>query len=183
MTLPWRTLSSRVLLRDRWINVRADHCQTAGGKDIKPYYVLSYPEWVHVAALTPDNQVVLVEQYRHGAGAICLEMPGGAVDPGDVSLTAAAERELREETGYTADSLQLVSSLYANPATQTNRVHFVLATGCHREGEPQLEDGEEGLRVKLLPVADVQAGLRVGLIEPVMQVAGLLLALERAGFR
>ncbi len=181
MALPWRTLSSRTLLLDRWINVRADDCRTPGGKDIAPYYVLTYPEWVHVAALTPDNQLVLVEQYRHGAGTICLELPGGAVDAADADLQAAGARELREETGYAATAWQHVSSLYANPATQTNRVHFLLATGCHRVAEPQLEMGEEGLSVQLRPAGAVRAGLRGGLIGPAMQVAGLLLALDLAG--
>ena len=181
MPLPWRTLSSRTLLADRWINVRADHCQTPGGKDITPYYVLTYPEWVHVAALTPDNQLILVEQYRHGAHAVCLELPGGAVDAADACLQAAADRELREETGYAATAWQHVSSLYANPATQTNRVHFLLATGCHRLGEPDLEAGEEGLSLRLMPAGVVRAGLPGGLIGPAMQVAGLLLALDLAG--
>ena len=181
MVKPWHTVSTRPILSDRWIDLRADTCRTPGGKEIAPYYVLTYPDWVHVVALTPDAKMVLVEQYRHGAAAVCLELPGGAVDASDAGLVAAAERELREETGFAAAGWQHVSSLYANPAVQANRIHSVLAIGCTRVGEPALEDGEEGLTVRVLPVAEVRAGLRTGLLMQSMQVAGVLLALEAAG--
>ncbi len=183
MALPWRTLSSRTLLQDRWIDLRADDCETAGGVRIAPYYVLGYPDWVHVVAITQDQHVVLVEQYRHGAGITSLEPPGGVVDAGDADVIAAGQRELREESGFAADDFQLVASLYANPATQPNRNHTVLATGCRRVGNPQLEAGEEGLVVRCLPVSNVLAGLRNGLLSQSMHVAGMLLALDVAGLR
>ncbi len=183
MITPWRTLASRTLLQDRWIDLRADDCRTAAGHDIKPYYVLTYPDWVHVVALTTDDQVVLVEQYRHAAATVCLEPPGGVIDATDASPVAAGQRELLEETGFAATDWQLVASLWANPASQTNRAHTVLATGCHRVGEPALEPGEDGLSVRLLPVADVRSGLRHGLLAQSMHVAGVLLALDCAGFR
>ena len=181
MVRPWRTIASRTVHADRWINVRADDCITETGQEIAPYYVLSYPDWVNVAALTAQDELVLVEQYRHGVAAAVLELPGGAVDPGDVDLIAAAQRELLEETGYTAERFCYVTGLFANPATQTNQVHTVLATGCRRVSAPQLDDTEEGMQVRTVPAADVLAGLRSGIIGQSMQVAGLLLALEKAG--
>lgn len=181
MVKPWRTVSSEQLLADRWINLRADRCVTPGGREIAPYYVLSYPDWVHVAALTEDDELVLVEQYRHGAGASCLELPGGMMDAADPDPVAAARRELMEETGFAAGQWQLVSSLYPNPAMQTNRLHVVLATGCHRVAEPRLEDGEEGLVVHRRPVADILGGLQDGILPQVMHVGVLLLALSASG--
>ena len=178
MVTPWRVVSSRSVIADRWIDVRADDCMTAGGKSISPYYVLRYPDWVHMVALTPDHRLVLVEQYRHGAGLIVLELPGGAIDPADPDPEAAGRRELLEETGFTATHWRSVSSFYANPATHTNRVHTVLATGCTRACDPELEDGEEGLTVRCLPVAEVRAGLLAGILQQSMQVGALLLALE-----
>ncbi len=181
MAKPWRTLASEQLLHDRWINLRADRCVTPGGREIAPYYVLSYPDWVHVAALTDDDELVLVEQYRHGAGLSCLELPGGMMDAADADPVATARRELMEETGFAADRWQLVSSLYPNPATHTNRIHAVLATGCRRVGRPRLEDGEEGLTVQCLPVAHVLRDLQAGLLPQAMQIGVLLLALSAAG--
>lgn len=181
MVKPWHTLATSRIHADRWIDLRADTCRTPGGTEIAPYYVLTYPDWVHVVALTADGGIVLMEQYRHGAATVCLELPGGAVDATDLDPVAAARRELREETGFAAAAWQPVCSLYANPAIQTNRIHTVLATGCTRVGDPTLEDGEEGLAVCVRRVAEVRAGLRFGLLGQSMQVAGLLLALEAAG--
>ena len=75
MVKPWRTLSSETVHRDRWIHLRADRCVTAGGKEIAPYYVLNFPDWVHIVALTKDGDIVLVEQFRQGAGISVLELP------------------------------------------------------------------------------------------------------------
>ena len=181
MIKPWRTLSSERLVQDRWINLRADRCVTPGGREIAPYYVLEYRDWVHVAALTEDDQLVLVEQYRHGVGTTCLELPGGMIDAADADPVAAARRELAEETGFAGKDWQLVSSLFPNPATQTNRIHAVLATGCRCVGEPTLEDGEEGLRVRCVPVADLLRDLQAGVLQQAMHVGILLLALSAAG--
>ncbi len=181
MVKPWQTVASRRILADRWIDLRADSCLTESGKEISPYYVLSYPDWVFVVALTLEDEMVLVEQYRHGGATTCLEVPGGAIDPGDADAAAAACRELAEETGFAADRFQTVSCLYANPANQTNRVHTVLATGCRRVGAPRLEDGEEGLVVRCIPVADILAGIADGVLSQSMHVAGVLLGLLAAG--
>ena len=138
----WRTLSSETLLKDRWIDVRADKCQTPSGVEISPYYVLSYPDWVHIVALTPERGLILVRQYRHAAGETVLELPGGGVEPADGGLEQAARRELAEETGYTSDRWLKVSSLFPNPATHSNRVHTFLAVDAVAGCERQLDAGE-----------------------------------------
>ncbi len=169
---------SATVLRDRWIDLRADDCRTASGQEIAPYYVLSYPDWANVVALTTDRRLVLVEQYRHAAGRVVLELPGGVVDPADAGPLAAAQRELVEETGFGAAGWRPVSSLYPNPATQTNQVHTFLATGCRPVEQPCLEAGEEGMTVRCLELEEVLAGLSTGLLGQAMHVAGLLLALR-----
>ncbi len=181
MDRTWRTTASTSVLRDRWINVRADDCVTPGGVQVKPYYVLHYPNWVHVLAITPDDRVVLVRQYRHAVGSTDLEMPGGAIDAADASPEAAARRELLEETGYTARHWQPISALYANPATHTNRMHAFLALGAEPSGGQSLDAGEDGLTIELLPVADVLAGVSAGLLTQSMQVSTVLLGLAIAG--
>ncbi len=178
MTQPWRVETSKTVVRDRWIDLRADDCVTPGGHTIAPYYVLTYPDWVHVVALTDDQELVLVEQYRHGAAKAILELPGGMIDPADATPLAAGQRELLEETGYAAHDWQSLGALYPNPAIQTNRCHGFLATGCRRVSELALEAGEEGMVVRCLPVADVLAGLSTGLLGNAMHVAAVLLALR-----
>jgi 8-oxo-dGTP pyrophosphatase MutT (NUDIX family) len=181
MVHPWRVLSSERVIEDRWIDLRADRCVTAAGVEIAPYYVLAYPAWVHVVAITPDDELVLVQQYRHGAGLACLEIPGGVIDPTDVDPIAAGRRELSEETGFAANTWQMVSSLYANPANQTNRVHTVLAFDARPVAAPRLEHGEVGMTVQCRPVAEILAGLGSGILPQSMQVSGVLLALSAAG--
>ncbi|RDJ20998.1 NUDIX hydrolase [Bosea caraganae] len=181
MSAAWQVTSSQTLLKDRWIDLRADRCVTAAGTVIEPYYVLGYPDWVHVVALTDADELVLVRQYRHGAGAMVLELPGGCADAADADMEAAARRELLEETGFGAAEVRHVTTLFPNPATQSNRLHIMLATGLRREAAQSLDPGEDGLTIELLPLAEVLAGLQNGLIGQAMHVAGLLLGLAKAG--
>jgi 8-oxo-dGTP pyrophosphatase MutT (NUDIX family) len=181
MNQRWRTVRSETLLKDRWIDLRADHCITPDGVEISPYYVLSYPDWVHVVAITSAASLVLVRQYRHAAGQSLLELPGGAVDAGDASLEEAARRELVEETGFTAPRWELISSLHPNPATHTNRVHGFLALDARSERPQSLDAGEGDLTVELHDIPAVLDGLRSGMLGQAMHVSLLLLALAAAG--
>jgi 8-oxo-dGTP pyrophosphatase MutT (NUDIX family) len=181
MEQKWRVIRSETLLQDRWVHLRADHCVTPNGTEISPYYVLAYPDWVHVVAITEAGSLVLVRQYRHAAGEVFLELPGGAVDPQDTSLEHAARREFEEETGFTAQRWQYVISLRPNPATHTNRVHFFLAFGAAYTRPPSLDPGEDGLRVELLDIPSVLDGLRTGLLGQAMHVSGIFLGLAAAG--
>jgi len=174
--MAWSTLSSKLLLKDRWIDLRADRCLTPEKVEIDPYYVLAYPDWVHVVALTPGRDLVLVKQYRHAAGQDVLELPGGCVDATDADLQDAARRELVEETGYVAPRWLHLSSLYPNPATQTNRVHAFLALDAVAARAQDLDLGEEGLQVRTMPFDDVLARVHEGLLGQSMHVAALLLA-------
>ena len=180
MIAPWRVRSSKTLVKDRWIDLRADDCETPSGHRLNPYYVLGYPDWVHVVALTDAQDLILVRQYRHAAGTSFLEIPGGVMDEADPDPTATALRELREETGHSGEA-RLISSLHANPAIQTNRVHVCLVTGAHQVGAPQHDDGEDGMTVHRMPVDEVPAGLPGGLIGQSLHVASLMLGLMAAG--
>lgn len=181
MSAAWQVTSSQTLLQDRWIDLRADRCVTGSGTVIEPYYVLGYPDWVHVVALTDTDELVLVRQYRHGVKAMVLELPGGAADASDPDMVATARRELLEETGFVAAEMQHVTSLFPNPAIQSNRLHVMLATGLRREAAPSLDPGEDGLTIETMPVDAVLAGLSQGLIGQALHVAGLLLGLGKAG--
>jgi 8-oxo-dGDP phosphatase len=150
---PWRVRASRHVYRDRWISLRADDCITDQGVDVAPYYVLEYPDWAHVVALDADDHILLVRQYRHGYGGFTLELPGGVMDADDESPIATAARELREETGYTADTFHHLASLSPNPATHTNRVHVVLARPIRHIGSPTPEP-DESVTVVRVPVSE-----------------------------
>lgn len=178
---PWSTSRSRTVLKDRWIDLRADDCVTASGAEVAPYYVLTYPDWVHVVAVTPDRCCILVRQYRHAVAAVITELPGGMMDPQDVDDERAARRELAEETGYTSSDWRRISSLFPNPATHTNRVHVHLALNATRSHSQRLDPGEEGIQVLVRPLDDVLRDLQGGVLGQAMQVSALLMGLAAAG--
>ncbi|MBX9697953.1 MAG: NUDIX hydrolase [Acetobacteraceae bacterium] len=178
---PWRRRGTRTLVRDRWIHVRADAWETASGRLLDPWWILEWSDWVHVVALTPDDQLVLVRQFRPGADAVTLELPGGNMEAGETDAAATAAREFREETGYDAARFVPVATpLWPDLAHGANRVHFVLAEAAVPAGVQRLDPGEE-IAVELHPVSDVLAGLGSGMLGSANQVGGLLLALRQAG--
>ena len=105
MPSKWTTEASRIVVEDRWITLRADTCRRADGRLIDPYYVREYGEWTSILALTADGRVVTVREYRHGAGISVPALPSGSVEAVDADPSAAAVRELVEETGYRADRI------------------------------------------------------------------------------
>ena len=129
---PWTVTASRYLLKDKWLAVRADQCQTARGVMVDPYYVLEYPDWVQVVAFDADSRILVTRQYRHAAGSVCLELPCGVVEKTDETPLAAAKRELMEETGCTSDHFEFVGQFSPNPATHTNTLHCFVAYDVSR---------------------------------------------------
>jgi ADP-ribose pyrophosphatase len=140
---PWDIVRSRYIVDDRWLKLRADDCLTSSGKSVSPYYVLEYPPWVSVVALTPDKDIVVIKQYRHGIRQFILEIPGGAVEEEDDSIVAAARRELKEETGYQAGEFTEVGNISANPVNHTNDIYFFLAFNARKVSEPTPEFTEQ----------------------------------------
>lgn len=140
--LDWEKLSSKYIVRENWATLRVDSCRMPDGTLIPDYYVLEYPDWVNAIALTEDNEIILVKQYRHAAGEVILELPGGCIEKGE-SPEEAIRRELQEETGYQFTDIEFLSSLYANPATANNKTHCYIARGGQLVGKQQLDKGEE----------------------------------------
>ena len=105
--LDWKTLKSEYLFRRPWLTARRDTCQLPDGRINEEYYVLEYPTWVHVVALTKEGDMVIIRQYRHGLGRTCFEIVAGCVEEGEDPLVAA-KRELLGEAkrrGYDTDKL------------------------------------------------------------------------------
>jgi ADP-ribose pyrophosphatase len=178
--LDWKRLKSTYVLQDRWLALRADTCQLPNGHTIAPYYVLEYPPWVNVVALTMDQQVVLVRQYRHGIQQTVLELPSGVVDATDASPLAAVQRELLEETGYVSEVVVETGRLSANPATHTNLTYCFLATGVLQVADPRPEETEH-LETVQMPLAEVVRLASTGGLLQALHVGALFLALHTLG--
>ena len=141
--LEWKTLSSEYLFEDTWLHARKDKCIRPDGKIIDPYYVMEYPDWVTALAFTRNEEVILVRQYRHALGEVCLELPGGCVDKTDNNYEEAIRREFLEETGYTFDAAQYLGRTSSNPSTNSNTLHMFLLTGGEKIQGQQLDANEE----------------------------------------
>jgi 8-oxo-dGDP phosphatase len=152
---PWKVLTREYLARERWYTVRLDRVELPNGNVIPKYWVNEYPPWVNAVALTDDDRVVLIRQYRHGIGQVHFEIPAGTTDPEDSSFEQGARRELLEETGYGGGRWSLLMTLSANPALQNNLAYTFLAEGVSLQAAPSPEASED-LRVHLVPLAEIE---------------------------
>lgn len=169
---PWQVLETHYAYRDRWLAVRSDTVRVPNGTILSPYHTLEFPEWVCAIALTADDRILLVEEYRHGIGRPSLELPCGAPEAGEDVLTAM-QRELLEETGYASEAWQTLGSATANTARQNNRVHAFLALDVRQVAE-QTPDPGEIIRTHLLPWKVFADDLAAGRLEiPGLHIAAL----------
>lgn len=135
---------------------------------IKRFSLIDSTDWVNVLALTADDRVVLLRQFRVGVNRVCLEIPGGMMEPGEDPITAGA-RELAEETGYTGGRWELLGKVAPNPALQSNALYSVLARGVVLT-QPSTPDDGEVLAVETATLADCQRRLLDGEIDHALVV-------------
>ena len=181
MPRPWRRLGEgRGVVRDRWIHLRAEAWENAAGAVLDPWYVLHWPDWVHVLALTADDRAVMGRQGGRGLGAGPRELPGGMAGPGEPDPVAPGRRGLLEETGSGAAESRELPPLSPDPAHAGNRLRFLLALGAERVAEPRPDPTEE-MAVELHPVAALLEGLGRGEVANAAHVGGILLGLRAAG--
>lgn len=146
---------------------------------VRDFVVMKAPDWVNVIALTPENDVVLIRQFRYGVESVTLEIPGGMVDPGENALEAG-KRELREETGYVADTWLELGVVEPNPAIQDNRCWTYLALDARFEGEIQ-HDSNEVIAMSNEPLDKIGSLIAEGEIQHALVVAAFFHLLNRAG--
>ncbi len=116
------------------------------------FSIVEAPDWINVIALTPNEEIVLVEQYRYGIEEPTLELPGGMVDEGEHPKETSI-RELKEETGYAGDEIINLGKVSSNPAILTNYTHTYLIKNCKKVSDQKL-DGNERINVHVIPLQD-----------------------------
>lgn len=138
------------------------------------FFVLdAIPDWIQCIAITKNDEIVLVSQYRAGTKNLTLELPGGGIDKNE-EVVQSLFRELREETGYTGSNPVHLYTCYPNPAMQTNRVHFYLLQNCEKTCDTDF-DPEEDLTTYLLPINQVENAIDNNIFQHAMTLEGLLL--------
>ena len=173
----WETVSQEYVINSPFIKLRKDVCITDEQDIIDDYYVCEFPNWVNVVAVTPQNEVILVREYRYPIGEYAIAIPAGKVEDGETESDAAA-RELKEETGFcTKDDFIFLGSFYTNAANATNKVFTYLATNVSQVTNPEKTVGEK-TEVEKMTWEEIENAIKTGTINQVFSVLALKLAEE-----
>ncbi len=174
MIKPWSIIESTKGPDMDLFRIRINRCRSPRTGQEHNFYVIDFPSWVQIIPITPDDQVVMIRQYRHGCGQIFLELPGGLMDKDDFSPDETAKRELLEETGYLAEDLIFLTKIYPQPAVLNNIGLTYLAREVKRIAEPNLDEAED-IEVCLVDLQRIPEMIRGGEINHGQTVMALSL--------
>jgi 8-oxo-dGTP pyrophosphatase MutT (NUDIX family) len=180
---PWKLTGSKPVGDFRIFTIRSDRKISPRTRRQHDFFVIDCVNWVNVVAVTPDEHLVMIEQYRHGSNTVELEIPGGMIDSVDVSPVAAGLRELREETGYEGEKPRLIGEVFPNPAIMSNTCYTVLIENCRCVHPVEFDHGED-LLTRLIPVKEIPELVASGKIRHSLVVVALYrFELSRRGLK
>ncbi len=165
-----RLIKSEEIYKGSIVNLTLRSYHNAEGQEIQRE-VIEHPGSVVILPLLAENQVLLVKQYRAGAGRELLELPAGLVEPGE-SLQNAARRELEEETGYRNGEFKSLFSMYASPGFLNEQLHIFLARDLTQDGTLE-RDHDEKIELETMSFQDLRLHLRAGNIKDGKTIAAL----------
>jgi ADP-ribose pyrophosphatase len=172
MIQPWKKNSSKPAGDFRIFTLRSDHKISPRTGREHDFFVIDSVNWVNVVAITTDQQLVMIEQYRHGTDTVELEIPGGMLDAKDTSPIVGGSRELREETGYEGPQPQIIGQIFPNPAIMSNTCFTLLVRDCQLKHPVQWDQGED-IITRLIPLAEIPMLIATGKIRHALVVVAL----------
>jgi len=180
MMQKWHVRDTRLVYEHApWLRIWEQDVTLPNGATIHGYILTESRDVGMVLALTPEQQVILVEQYKHGISDTEIDLPAGYLDPDDLSPLAGTQRELLEETGYGGGDWRPLGHFVTNPNRGQDRFHFFLAQNVRPVTEPHLDPTEE-INLHLVPLAQLRPWL-ADHAPSLASMTGLLLGLEALG--
>ena len=167
----WQVEESKIVFdASPFFRLKQERCILPNGDIIPDYNIMEEADIVMVLAITKSQNVILVEQYKHGIGEVCLALPGGLCEA-DNPLEDI-QRELQEETGYRSEDWQQIGSYIKDPTRNPNRIHIFLAKDCYLAAETAF-DPTEFITVRTLALSDLEIAIKDGRISTIHSIAAI----------
>lgn len=173
----WKIVESEYIINNKWLRLKKEKCLLPNSTIINDYYVTEKNDAVMIFAVTKDNKIILVSQYKHAAQDTVLELPAGYVDEKEV-IEDAAKRELVEETGYKAHSLEKIGSLFFDPTSTRGTAHIFFTNDIEKISDQKL-DITEDIEVKEVSVEQLKKYLQNNEIIGGIAVGAAFIGLEK----
>jgi ADP-ribose pyrophosphatase len=172
MIQPWQKVHSQAVGDFRIFRVLAERKISPRTGNEHEVFVIQSVNWVNVIATTPRDELILIEQYRHGSNTVELEVPGGMMDSSETSPEITGARELREETGYAGEAPRVIGQVFPNPAIMSNTCFTVWVPNCELKHPTQFDHGED-LLTRLVPIREAPYLVRTGAIRHSLVIVAL----------
>jgi 8-oxo-dGTP pyrophosphatase MutT (NUDIX family) len=173
----WKRVSSAMALDEKWFRVRKDVVELPNGKIMYDYFLWLSGDVAMVVPVTADGEMILVRQYKYGADEMLVEFPAGYVEKGEEPEIGAI-RELEEETGYSAEKLELLAEFSSSPTKSDGRTFIYLARDAVRNRETN-PDISEDIEILVKPIDEVEKMIEKREVKVSDSVAAFFLAIKK----
>ena len=170
MTFEEKTLESERIYEGKILNLRKDTVTVETGTSVRE--IVEHNGGAVIVPVTDDGKIIMVKQYRKPAKRVMLEVPAGKIDPGEDHYTTAI-RELKEETGYTADNVRFLTKMYPSVGYSEELLYIYMVTGL-TPGETD-PDENEAIDVVEIPLDELHKMIMEGKIEDAKTIAGVMM--------